>query len=234
MRPGVVEAEEEAVGIALADGGLQRAVIRKCVVIISGKLAPSRERTVRLNGFTCGHARRNAFRAEYLVDVRSELQIASVTADVGNRRHKVVCELMLNAELPFIDSPHWNVIRHIRLIGGRGNVKVLGHILRVRRARDVVESGSGRGSRFRESDQWSGTGSLVHVRGIARTGVEGPKTYSIAVIVLAKVIGIHPEPAANHRIVQHRPRKANTREENIVNRLLQRVSAVLGSNPQRA
>src|SRR5277367_3490301 len=141
---------------------------------------------------------------------------------------------MLNAYLPFIDSPHWNVVRHIRLIGRRSNVKVLGDILRVRRAHDVVESGSGRGSRFRESDQWSGTGSLVYIRGIARTGVESPKANSIAVIVLAKVIRVHPEAAANDRVVHHRPCKANTRQEDVVNRLLQGVSIVLGSKPQRA
>src|ERR1700719_2443163 len=116
MGVNVVETEEEAVGVTLGNGGLHGVVIRKCVVIVAGELSPGRKRTIGLNGFTRSRTRRNASCAGYLVNVRVELEIASMATDIGNRRQEVACEGMLNAKLPFIDSPHWNVIRHIRLV----------------------------------------------------------------------------------------------------------------------
>ena len=232
MRPGIVETEDQAVGIMLVDGGLQRVVVRRGDVIISAKLSPSRERTIRLNESKIGRACGQTGRAGYLVQVRGELQIRSVAAHIGNRRHIAVGELMLYAQLIFIDSPGRNIVRDVSLIGGVTDVEILRDLFRIRRTHHVVQHGSSIGGRLGESDQWSGALSRVRIRGATRTGCGGSKAVSIAVVIFAVVVRVHSEPAPDNRVVPDRPGKTDARQEDVVNRLLQRISVVLRSKPQ--
>src|SRR4029077_5273960 len=115
MRPDIVKTEKQAVREMLVDRGLHRVVVRNGIVVISSKVRPSRERSVSLLEFAIGHTIGDASCAGDLVKIGWELQIRAVASHVGKRRHITACELMLHAQLPFVDSPGLNIVRDISL-----------------------------------------------------------------------------------------------------------------------
>src|SRR5580692_839604 len=134
---------------------------------------------------------------------------------------------MLDTELPLIDLPRTNVVRSVGLAREHArSAAVLVGLVSKRRTHHVGQGGVCRCFRRVEIDQRVRTRTTVGVGGaaLARCTRAGAIDAADQVRVLAEVVGVHTETAANDGVGTPRPSKTNAGEEDVVNRLLYRVA----------
>src|SRR6266481_2843230 len=240
MRPDVVHVEQQTGRVVLRQLQLQRVVVRDGVVEVPADTRECRVRTkarcrTRVRASRCRHPVTRFYvilaqlgRVSDLVQVRRELQVEAVAADTRNRYGEVPGKLMLNFERVFVDLAWRDVVRRVswpkRLaqsrpyVGGRASRRLHVRQNPARRSRGRIEV-----------DQRSRARPKGYVGSVARA--VRPKAQSAAVNVLTVIVRVESETTADDGVRFYLPGKAETRQEDVPNRLLQRGSVILAGKP---